>query len=189
MFLLFNVGLSGRSHTLYTFCLTHVMSDNEALGDSPQEGQTPSAPPTRGCAWRERSWCRPRGRNRRSRSRQQKRAPVWRERSASFSKSPCSAHPDESLQQEQETAPPGPGNGELSPSRTPRASLPFRSDVMGSICPICRCVWMSGTELADLEDRVDALMAVTYLQQRGLAEPWSQDMSWSGAWSGGEPWQ
>ena len=189
MFLLFNVKLSGRSHTLYTLCSTHIMSDNEAPSDSPQGGQTPLTPPTRVYAWRERSWCRPRGRDGRSRSRRQRRAPKRRERSASFPKSPCSAHQDESLQQVQETAPPGPGNGELSPSRTPRASLPFRSDVMGSICPICRCVWMSGTELADLEDRVDALMAVTYLQQRGLAEPWSQDMSWSGAWSGGEPWQ
>ena len=189
MFFLFNVKLSGGSHTFHTPCTTNIMSDNEAPGDGPRGGRTPPTPPTRVYAWRERSWCRPRRCDRRSRSRRQRCAPTWRERSASFSKSPCSAHQDEASQQVPETAPPGPGDGELSPSRTPQASPSFQPDVEGSMCPICRCVWMSEVELADLEDRVDALMAVTYLQQRGLAEPWTQEVSWSGAGSSGEHWQ
>ena len=165
------------------------MPDSEPPNDSPKRDRTPPTPPARAYAWRERSWRRPRKRNRRSRSRQKRRKPTWRERSMSFSKSPSSAHRDVPLRQVQEVVPKDPEGGESTPFQAPRVPPSIQPVAWDSICAICRCVWLSGADLTELEDRVDALMAVSYPRQSGLAEPWLQRMPWSGAWSSGVHWQ
>ena len=154
--------------------------------------------PGRVYAWRERSWCRPRKQRKRGSSHQKGSAPVWRERSESFSKSP-----DEGSE-EREASPTLTGvkmlpgeeihpslvhEVELVPSPQIQALRSCRPDVSDTVCRLCGGVRLCGAALEELEDEVDRILAESDHHADDHHAPQLRRMEWSQIWPGNPYWQ